>query len=148
MALTYEVNGVGAIVGRNHLITFLFQKHDMGLQEINLVVCPKDCRFVHSSSNLYRKREKLIFVLKRKTFLVGFKKAYIPAHAQTCAGMTCFLKADYTILYAQPSIDSFYRTCPRWNDIEGRVFVLHPTNKIIEKSITFAAKFIANGDLP
>ena len=58
MALAHEVDGIGAVVGRNYLIAFLFQKHDMGLQEINLVVGPKDCGFVHSLSNLYGKRKR------------------------------------------------------------------------------------------
>ncbi len=78
MALAHEVDGVGAVVGRNDLIAFLFQKHDMGLEEINLVIGPKDGGFVHGLKVLWSKRKSRDFVLSKNkkctTFAANFQR--------------------------------------------------------------------------
>ena len=41
-------------VGGDHFVAFLFEKHDMGLEEIDFIVGPEDCGSFHFNSLEFR----------------------------------------------------------------------------------------------
>ena len=50
MTRGHKLEGVAAIVDRHRLVAFRFQEEDVGLQEVNLIICPQDIVIAHRNA--------------------------------------------------------------------------------------------------